>query len=68
VLIRPDPERLKRTSILGPPDFVLRRLAEIVDSAPMTELNVAMQLPGLDPALTRRSLERFGREILPAMK
>ncbi|MFZ0657167.1 MAG: LLM class flavin-dependent oxidoreductase [Candidatus Binataceae bacterium] len=68
VLIRPDPERLKRTSILGPPDFVLRRLAEIVDTVPMTELNVAMQLPGLDPALTRRSLERFGREILPAMK
>jgi alkanesulfonate monooxygenase SsuD/methylene tetrahydromethanopterin reductase-like flavin-dependent oxidoreductase (luciferase family) len=68
VLIRPDPDRLKRTSILGPPAFVLRRLAEIVDSVPMTELNVAMQLPGLDPALARRSLERFGREVLPSMK
>jgi alkanesulfonate monooxygenase SsuD/methylene tetrahydromethanopterin reductase-like flavin-dependent oxidoreductase (luciferase family) len=68
VMIRPDAERLKRTSILGPPDYVLRRLGEIVDSVPMTDLNIAMQLPGLDTSKALRSLERFGREVMPAMK
>ncbi len=67
-LIRPDPERLKRTSILGPPDHVRDRLAEIIELTPMTELNIAMQLPGLDPAKARRSLERFGREVLSALR
>jgi alkanesulfonate monooxygenase SsuD/methylene tetrahydromethanopterin reductase-like flavin-dependent oxidoreductase (luciferase family) len=68
VLIRPDPDRLRRTSILGPPDYVRARIGEILDSTPMTELIVVMQLPGLDPAKGRRSLERFGKEVLPAIK
>jgi len=68
VLIRPDPERLKHTSILGPPDKVRARIAEVLESAPMTELITVTQLPGLDPAKARRSLERFGREVLPAFK
>jgi hypothetical protein len=38
-----------------------------VESAPITELVIAMQLPGLDPKKARRSLERFSREILPAL-
>lgn len=68
VLIRPDPDRLKRTSILGPPNYIKERLSEILDSTPMTELIVAMQLPGLDPAKARRSLDRFIKEVLPAIK
>jgi alkanesulfonate monooxygenase SsuD/methylene tetrahydromethanopterin reductase-like flavin-dependent oxidoreductase (luciferase family) len=68
VLIRPDPERLRRTSILGPPAQVRDRIAEVLESAPMTELIVVTQLPGLDPAKAHRSLERFGREVLPALK
>jgi alkanesulfonate monooxygenase SsuD/methylene tetrahydromethanopterin reductase-like flavin-dependent oxidoreductase (luciferase family) len=68
VLIRPDPERLKRTSILGPPDEVRTRITEVLESGPMTELITVAQLPGLDPAKARRSLERFGREVLPAFK
>lgn len=68
VLIRPDPDRLRRTSVLGPPQYVKERLSEIVDSTPMTELIVVMQLPGLDPRKTRRSLERFSKEVLPALK
>lgn len=68
VLIRPDPERLKRTSILGPPEEVRARITAIIESGPITDLITVAQLPGLDPAKARRSLERFGREVLPAFK
>ena len=62
VLIRPDLERLKRTSILGSPDRVCERITEVLESAPFTDLITVTQLPGLDPAKARR-LERFGREF-----
>ncbi|HEY2485107.1 MAG TPA: LLM class flavin-dependent oxidoreductase [Candidatus Binataceae bacterium] len=68
VLIRPDPERLKRTSILGPPEEVRARITAVIESGPITDLITVAQLPGLDPAKARRSLERFGREVLPAFK
>lgn len=68
VLIRPDAERLRRTSVLGPPDYVRGRISEILDTTPMTELIIVMQLPGLDPAKGRKSLERFGKEVLPHIK
>ena len=68
VLIRPDPDRLQRTSVLGTPDEVRIRLNEIVETTPMTELIVVSQLPGLDPAKARRSLDRFGAEVLPGLK
>jgi alkanesulfonate monooxygenase SsuD/methylene tetrahydromethanopterin reductase-like flavin-dependent oxidoreductase (luciferase family) len=68
VLIRPDPERLKHTSILGPPQEVRARLTEVLESGPITDLITVAQLPGLDPARARRSLERFGGEVLPAFK
>ena len=42
-----------------------RALEEILASTPMTELIVVTQLPGLDPAKARRSLDRFGAEVLP---
>jgi alkanesulfonate monooxygenase SsuD/methylene tetrahydromethanopterin reductase-like flavin-dependent oxidoreductase (luciferase family) len=68
VLIRPDPDRLRRTSVLGTPDEVRIRLNEILETTPMTELIVVSQLPGLDPAKARRSLDRFGAEVLPGLK
>jgi alkanesulfonate monooxygenase SsuD/methylene tetrahydromethanopterin reductase-like flavin-dependent oxidoreductase (luciferase family) len=68
VLIRPDPDRLRRTSVLGTPAEVAARLDEIIESTPMTELIVVTQLPGLDPAKARRSLDRFGAEVLPRIK
>jgi len=68
VLIRPDPERLRRTSVLGTAAQVAARLEEIIETTPMTELIVVTQLPGLDLALARRSLERFGSEVLPRLK
>ncbi len=68
VLIRPDEQRLQRTSVLGSVAQVKERISEILDSTPLTELIVVMQLPGLDPAKTRRSLERFAADVLPAIK
>jgi alkanesulfonate monooxygenase SsuD/methylene tetrahydromethanopterin reductase-like flavin-dependent oxidoreductase (luciferase family) len=66
--IRPDPERLKRSAILGPIDHVRRRLEEVIADTPLTEFIVCTQLPGLDPAKAYRSLEVFGKEILPTVK
>ncbi|HKD69905.1 MAG TPA: LLM class flavin-dependent oxidoreductase [Candidatus Binataceae bacterium] len=66
--IRPDPERLRRTSVLGPPAEVRRRLAQIIEEDKLTDLVINTQLPGLDPALAMRSLERFGSEVLPFLK
>jgi len=68
VLIRPDPERLKRTSILGPPDLVRDRIREVIDTSALTELILVMQLPGVAPALAYRSLQRFGNEVLPSFR
>lgn len=67
-MIRPDPERLRRTSVLGSPVQVRDRLKEIFDTVPMTDLTMATQLPGLDPPKARRSLQRFAAEVLPAFR
>lgn len=66
--IRPEPERLKRTSVLGPPAEVRARLARVIEEDKLTELIINTQLPGLDPARGMRSLERFGTEVLPFLK
>ena len=68
VLIRPDPDRLRRTSVLGNAVEVTAKLRGIIDSTQMTELNIATQLPGLNPALARRSLERFTLEVMPNLR
>ena len=68
VLIRPDPDRLRRTSVLGTASEVAAKLEQVLASTPITELIVVMQLPGLDPAKARRSLDRFGAEVLPRLK
>jgi alkanesulfonate monooxygenase SsuD/methylene tetrahydromethanopterin reductase-like flavin-dependent oxidoreductase (luciferase family) len=68
VLIRPDPDRLRRTSVLGTASEVAAKLEQVLASTPITELIVVMQLPGLDPAKARRSLDRFGAEVLPRFK
>jgi alkanesulfonate monooxygenase SsuD/methylene tetrahydromethanopterin reductase-like flavin-dependent oxidoreductase (luciferase family) len=65
--IRPDPERLKRTAILGPVAAVRAKLERIIDETPITELIINCQMPGIDPALAYRSLETFAKEILPAI-
>ena len=68
ILIRPDPERLRRTSVLGSPTEVVAKLREVIASGPMTELIMVTQLPGLAPAKARRSLERFTAEVMPHLR
>jgi alkanesulfonate monooxygenase SsuD/methylene tetrahydromethanopterin reductase-like flavin-dependent oxidoreductase (luciferase family) len=63
-----DPERLRKTSVLGTASEVRAKLEAILESTPMTELITVMQLPGLDPAKARRSLDRFGADVLPHLK
>jgi len=65
---RPDPEVLRRNGVLGPPEVVTERLRQIVTSTPMTEMAVAMQVPGLEPSKAMRSLERFATEVLPVLR
>jgi alkanesulfonate monooxygenase SsuD/methylene tetrahydromethanopterin reductase-like flavin-dependent oxidoreductase (luciferase family) len=66
--IWPDAERLKRGVIIGSPAEVRQRLQQLVDAGETTELIVAMQLPGLAPGKTMRSLERFAAEVLPHLR
>jgi alkanesulfonate monooxygenase SsuD/methylene tetrahydromethanopterin reductase-like flavin-dependent oxidoreductase (luciferase family) len=63
--IWPDADRLKRGAIIGSPLEVRQRLLQLVEAGETTELIIAMQLPGLEPAKTMRSLERFAAEVLP---
>ncbi|MGH7934671.1 MAG: LLM class flavin-dependent oxidoreductase [Candidatus Binataceae bacterium] len=67
-MIRPDPERLKRTAVLGSVEAVRKKIERILDEAPMTELIFDSLLPGIDPAKAKRTLELFAREILPEIK
>jgi alkanesulfonate monooxygenase SsuD/methylene tetrahydromethanopterin reductase-like flavin-dependent oxidoreductase (luciferase family) len=64
----PDAERLKRGAIIGAPAEVRKRLQQLVEAGETTELIVAMQLPGLEPSKTMRSLERFAAEVLPHLR
>ncbi|HUA36368.1 MAG TPA: LLM class flavin-dependent oxidoreductase [Candidatus Binataceae bacterium] len=64
----PDATILRRNSVIGTPAEVADRLAEAIESTPMTELCVAMQLPGLEPRKAMRSLERFATEVLPKLR
>jgi alkanesulfonate monooxygenase SsuD/methylene tetrahydromethanopterin reductase-like flavin-dependent oxidoreductase (luciferase family) len=66
--IRPDPERLKRSGLLGSVAQVRQKLEGVLAETPMTEFIACCQLPGLDPARAYHSLEIFGKEILPMMK
>jgi alkanesulfonate monooxygenase SsuD/methylene tetrahydromethanopterin reductase-like flavin-dependent oxidoreductase (luciferase family) len=67
-IYRPDPEALRKDAILGPPKRVIEQLRERIERQLATELAVSMQMPGLDPRLAMRSLERFGAEVLPGLR
>ncbi len=67
-IYRPDPEALRKDAILGPPKRVIEQLRERIERRLATELAVSMQMPGLDPRLAMRSLERFGAEMLPSLR
>jgi alkanesulfonate monooxygenase SsuD/methylene tetrahydromethanopterin reductase-like flavin-dependent oxidoreductase (luciferase family) len=65
---RPNPDALRRNSVIGPPERVTERLQQIITGTPMTEMCLSMQLPGLDPHKALRSLERFSTEVLPVLR
>jgi alkanesulfonate monooxygenase SsuD/methylene tetrahydromethanopterin reductase-like flavin-dependent oxidoreductase (luciferase family) len=54
--------------VLGRPEEVRARLAQIIEEDKLTDLIINTQMPGLDPAKAMRSLERFGAEVLPFLK
>jgi probable F420-dependent oxidoreductase len=54
--------------ILGPPEEVIARIRELQATYGFTELVMWGRLPGLPIDVARRSLERFGREVLPALE
>jgi len=66
--IQPDAKQLKSSSIIGSPETVRSRLAEVIETAGATELIINTQLPGLAPAKAMRSLERFTNEVLPKLR
>jgi alkanesulfonate monooxygenase SsuD/methylene tetrahydromethanopterin reductase-like flavin-dependent oxidoreductase (luciferase family) len=66
--IRPDANLLKASSIIGSPETVRARLAEVIETASPTEMIINTQLPGLASAKAMRSLERFANEVLPKLK
>jgi alkanesulfonate monooxygenase SsuD/methylene tetrahydromethanopterin reductase-like flavin-dependent oxidoreductase (luciferase family) len=65
---RPDAEALRKNAVLGPPNRIIDRLRQIIAASPMTEIALAMQLPGLEPRKVMRSLERFSTEVLPILR
>ena len=55
--ILPDANQLKSSAIIGSPETVRSRLAEVIETAGATEMIINTQLPGLAPAKVMRSLE-----------
>jgi alkanesulfonate monooxygenase SsuD/methylene tetrahydromethanopterin reductase-like flavin-dependent oxidoreductase (luciferase family) len=66
--IKPDETQLKANSIIGSPETVRARLAEVIEAASPTEMIITTQLPGLAPAKAMRSLERFTNQVMPKLK
>jgi alkanesulfonate monooxygenase SsuD/methylene tetrahydromethanopterin reductase-like flavin-dependent oxidoreductase (luciferase family) len=66
--IVPDAARIRKNSVIGTAAEVRARLAEIIAQTTMTELILIMQVPGLAPAKTMRSLERFTSDVLPKLR
>jgi alkanesulfonate monooxygenase SsuD/methylene tetrahydromethanopterin reductase-like flavin-dependent oxidoreductase (luciferase family) len=66
--IQPNAKQLRSGAILGNPETVRAKLAEVIETASPTELIINMQLPGLAPSKAMRSLERFTNEVLPKLR
>lgn len=66
--ITPDAAQLKANCVIGPPEVVRQRLAQMITASGPTEVVVSMQLPGLAPAKALRSLQRFAADVLPSLR
>jgi probable F420-dependent oxidoreductase len=63
--LRRTKEPLLFTPIVGTPSEVGKALEDFTQRARTTHLVLGMHLPGLDPKLSRRSMETFARELMP---
>jgi alkanesulfonate monooxygenase SsuD/methylene tetrahydromethanopterin reductase-like flavin-dependent oxidoreductase (luciferase family) len=52
--------------VFGSPSTVVTDLREAMGRVRTTHLGLGL-VPGMDPAVTRRSMERFAREVAPAL-
>ncbi|MGH7897112.1 MAG: LLM class flavin-dependent oxidoreductase [Candidatus Binatia bacterium] len=66
--LRHTKEPLLFTPIIGTADEVERGLQDFLRTVRTTHLVLGMHLPGIDPKLSRRSMETFAREVLPGLR
>lgn len=55
-------------AVLGSPDEVVAQLTELVTNLPVDPLLIRPQWPSMDGDETVVAIERFGREVLPALR
>ena len=55
-------------AIIGTPDDVVAALVDLVTTLPVDPLMVRPQWPAMDIEETIKTIERLGREIVPALK
>jgi alkanesulfonate monooxygenase SsuD/methylene tetrahydromethanopterin reductase-like flavin-dependent oxidoreductase (luciferase family) len=55
-----------RAAMVGTPDHVCEQLSRFADNSHVTDVICSMQLAGMDPEVTTRSMELFAREVIPA--
>jgi len=63
-----DPARIPQTWIVGAPEQVARELGAFVREHGFTDVVTWAAPPGVPPAQLNRSLERFAREVAPALR
>lgn len=66
--LRKNPERLIGNPIIGTPEEVGNELDRFTKEVRTTHLVLAMHLPGIDPAKSRRSMELFAKEVMPQFR
>jgi alkanesulfonate monooxygenase SsuD/methylene tetrahydromethanopterin reductase-like flavin-dependent oxidoreductase (luciferase family) len=61
-------ESVASHAVIGTPDDVVAQLVDLVTTLPVDPLMVRPQWPTMDADETIRTIERLGREIVPALK
>ena len=57
-----------RAAMIGTPDQVARKMEPFFKRHSCTHFVIGMQMPGMDPQKTTRSLELFAKEIMPSFR
>ncbi len=65
-----DEETVRRSTIAGTPDEVVRAIRPFVEMYGDRDLHLVVRLhyPGMDLDTARRAVEQFGEDVLPALK